>query len=654
MNKIMPDFRPAFSSYPFVYLCSYFCIGLFIAEKWPWNFEALILLSSWLLLGSIIGFTIMRSYILPKQLFLLWVFSLLGYIAHQQQEKNTGWRNWHFHRGKSTFEVKINEFQKGIDWSKAIGEIQWKAQPQSFTTAVCFYIRSKHELNLDDVLRVTTEVIPIENKGNPGEFDLKTYWKTKGIQGMFFIEDRDFKVIRNEPASWLTRIVRKANLLCMNILSSHLKGTELGIAQALILGDKSLLDNEIRSAFSATGAMHILAVSGLHIGLILQLLIFMIQFTANWISRSKAIFLIVIVLWFYALMTGFSPSVIRAVFMFSVLTLTQWTGIQTSSINALFFTAFVIVLLKPMYFFDIGFQLSYLAMLGIFLFYPVIGRAWNPQNKILSYLWEGTAIGFAAQVVTTPLTLYYFHQFPNYFALANLGLMGLSSVVLAVGIFILGLHFIPFIGKLSGIVLFLSLWLMFAFIQWIESWPGALVYGFEIAVFWIPFLFFIASILILGNPAEIYWRINALHFLLILSLISSKRWEHLEEKHVCILNENKCCILYKNGADVICFYNDLNPEKIKFSVQNYLKVFPGKIKYYSIKKRQVHLKNRDTKMNIDWNGKDICLQVNQTRYWIKAKRNQGDHFSKKTIYMPWVSDPNSLKFGAKFIQLSVN
>lgn len=654
MSTVMPDFRPAFSRYPFVYLCGYFCVGIFLAEKWPWNIEALLLLSSWLLLASLIGFTLLHSNILPKHLFLLWVFSLLGYVAHQQQEKNTGWPNWHFHQGKSTFEVKICEFQKGKDWSKAIGEIQWKDRHQWFETPVCLYIRSKNLPKLDDILRVTTQVIPIENKGNPGEFDLKTYWKTKGIQGMFFIEDQDFEVIRNEPASWLTRSVRKANLLCMNILASHLKGTELGIAQALILGDKSLLDNEIRSAFSATGAMHILAVSGLHIGLILQLLIFIIQFTANWISRSKAIFLIVLILWFYALMTGFSPSVIRAVFMFSVLTLTQWTGIQISSINSLFFTAFVIVLLKPMYFFDIGFQLSYLAMLGIFLFYPIIGRSWMPENKLLQYLWEGTAIGFAAQVVTTPLTLYYFHQFPNYFAVANLGLMGLSSVVLAVGIFILGLHFVPLLGKLSGIVLFLSLWFMFAFIQWIESWPGALVYGFEIVLFWIPILFFIATVLLLGNPSELYWRINALHFLVILVLICSKRWENMEEKHVCILHENKCCILYKNKGEILCFYNDVNPEKIKFSVQNYMKVYPGKLRYISIKQRHVHLKNQGTKLNIDWKGKDICLQVNQAHFCIKAKRNHGENATKKTLYMPWVIHPNSLKFGAKFIQLSAN
>jgi len=654
MSHVTPDFRPAFSRYPFVYLCCYFCMGIFLAEKWLWNQDLLLLLSSLLLVSAGISNTYFRFDILPKQLFLLWSFSLLGYLAHHEQEQQSGWSNWHFHRGKSTFEVKITEFQSHSDWSKAIACIHWKDGAKIFDMPVCMYIRAKKLPKLDDVLRVTTQIIRMENKGNPGEFDLKTYWKTKGIEGMCFIEDTDFNILRNEPASWLTQSVRKANQLCMDILASHLKGTELGIAQALILGDKSMLDNEIRSAFSATGAMHILAVSGLHIGLILQLLIFLMQFAAHWISRSKAIFFIVVLLWFYALMTGFSPSVIRAVFMFSVLTLTQWTGIQISSINSLFFTAFVIVLIKPMYFFDIGFQLSYLAMLGIFLFYPIIEKSWTPSNKILAYLWEGTAIGFAAQVVTTPLTLYYFHQFPNYFAVANLGLMGLSSVVLAVGIFILGLHFVPLIGKLSGIFLFLTLWMMFAFIQWIESWPGALVYGFELALYWIPFLFFIAAVLLLGNPSEPYWRINAVHFIVILSLIIWKRWRNIQEDHLCILNENKCCILVKKNQQMYCFYNDDNPDKIKFSVQNYLKIFPGEPRYYSIKHQNVHVDNERFTLHLDWHKKDLLIQLNTHRIAILSEASSKQNSTTKSYYMPWVEHPNSLKFGAKFIHLSSN
>ncbi len=135
------------------------------------------------------------------------------------------------------------------------------------------------------------------------------------------------------------------------------------------------MDQEIRTSFGATGAMHVLAVSGLHIGIIAQVLLFLFQFFSKLISRRNAVIFIVILLWIYALLTGFSPSVVRAVFMFSVLILAQEAGGNYSPINTLFFTAFILLLINPLVIYDIGFQLSYLAMLGIFSLYQSIA-AW--------------------------------------------------------------------------------------------------------------------------------------------------------------------------------------------------------------------------------------------------------------------------------------
>jgi competence protein ComEC len=471
---------------------------------------------------------------------------------------------------------------------------------------------------------------------------------------MFFIESKDYSLLKTIPCSYLTRSIRLAQQLCLNILSKHLSGQELGIAQALILGDKSMLDNEIRSAFTATGSMHILAVSGLHIGLILQLLLALIKLGAKWINRSTAILFVILLLWFYALMTGFSPSVIRAVFMFSVLTWTQWRGLQTSSINSLFFTAFIIVLWKPMYFFDIGFQLSYLAMLGIFLFYPRISSIWKPENNILYYLWEGTAIGFAAQVTTTPLTLFYFHQFPNYFAVANLGLMGLSSIVLGAGIFILVTHKIPLVGKLNGLILLYSVYWMFRLIQWIEAWPGALVYGFEVEIILAPILLFNASILFLGEVHKNYWKVNAFHFLFILAWISHQRFLHASNTHLCLLNENKLTVILKMGERSWCFYDDENPDKIQFSAINHQKLYPSTLHYISIKKKNARFSFQNNQLEIiktDF-GREVRLNGRTWRILYKES-NAMDHMAS-TLFMPWVTHPNSLKNGAKIYEIAQN
>ena len=654
MSTVSPDFRPAFSRYPFVYICLYFSLGILFAEKIPSLIDYYFILLTHVIIISLILQTFDLLKALTKQVILCSICGFLGFLAHTEQQKNTGWEDWHFHKGKTIFQMKVTEIQSGKPWTKGIGEIHWQKGKTSYCTPVRFYVKGKITPKLDQLLEINTEVIPIENKGNPGEFDLKTYWKTKGIYGMFFMESKDFYVLKTVKPSYLTTSIRQAQELCLKILSAHLSGQELGIAQALILGDKSLLDNEIRSAFTATGSMHILAVSGLHIGLILQLLLALIKLGARWIKRSTALLFVILLLWFYALMTGFSPSVIRAVFMFSVLTWTQWKGLQSSSINSLFFTAFIIVLWKPMYLFDIGFQLSYLAMLGIFLFYPKISSIWKPENKILYYLWEGTAIGFAAQVATTPLTLYYFHQFPNYFAIANLGLMGLSSIVLGAGIFILVTHKIPLLGKLNGLILLYSVFWMFRLIQWIESWPGALVYGFELTIILVPILLINASILLLGEIKKHYWTINAVHFLVILAWISHERFLNASSAHLCFLNENKFTLILKVGERSWCFYDAENPDKIQFSATNHQKLYPSNMEMIPIRKKNVQFLFDHRKLEIVKTSFGREIKLNRKTWKVYYKSDQIDQNNPSTIFMPWISHQNSLKNGAKIYEIAQN
>ncbi|MEN9987684.1 MAG: hypothetical protein RLZZ585_723 [Bacteroidota bacterium] len=654
MSNVSPDFRPAFSRYPFVYICLYFSSGILCAEKIPEFKDYLILVLANLTIASLIFQSLDQLRVASKQIILFTICGLIGFLAHYEQQHHTGWEDWHFHKGKTIFHMKVTEIQSGQPWTKGIGEIRWRKGKTSYYTPVRFYAKGKNTPKLDQLLEVSAEIIPIENKGNPGEFDLKTYWKTKGICGMFFMETEDFQVLETVPCSFLTKSIRNAQELCLDILSKHLTGQELGIAQALILGDKSLLDNEIRNAFTATGSMHILAVSGLHIGLILQLILALIKLGARWVNRSTALLFVILLLWFYALMTGFSPSVIRAVFMFSVLTWTQWKGLQTSSINSLFFTAFIIVLWKPMYLFDIGFQLSYLAMLGIFLFYPKISSIYKPESKILYYLWEGTAIGFAAQVATTPLTLYYFHQFPNYFAIANLGLMGLSSIVLGAGIFILVTHKIPLLGKLNGLILLYSVFWMFRLIQWIESWPAALVYGFEIEIILAPILLFNASILFLGDIKKSYWKVNAFHFLFILAWISHQRFLNASSTQLCLLNENKLTVILKLGERSWCFYDDENPDKIQFSAINYQKLYPSNLEFISIRKRNVQFTFNKGNLEIlkTTYGREIKLNKQSWRIYYKEQSALRNNVT--SVFMPWISHPHSLKNGAKIYGIAQN
>jgi competence protein ComEC len=269
-------------------------------------------------------------------------------------------------------------------------------------------------------------------------------------------------------------------------------------------------------------------------------------------------------------------------------------------------------------------------------------------------LWEGTAIGFAAQVTTTPLTLFYFHQFPNYFAVANLGLMGLSSIVLGAGIFILVTHKIPLIGKLNGLILLYSVYWMFRLIQWIETWPGALVYGFELDIILAPLLLFNASILLLGEFKKHYWKFSALNFLLILAWISQQRYQNASNAHMCIFNENKFTLMLKIGERSWCFYDDQHPTKIQFSALNHQKLYPSKLHYISIKKKNARFSFGKHQLEIiktDF-GREVRLNGRTWRILYKES-NAMDHMAS-TLFMPWVTHPNSLKNGAKIYEIAQN
>jgi len=184
---------------------------------------------------------------------------------------------------------------------------------------------------------------------------------------------------------------------------------------------RQFLGKKVKQAYSATGTQHILAVSGLHVGIIYSILLLPLTFfkQEGHALRKSYLFLVLGLIWIYALMTGFSPSVVRAVVMFSLVTLGQMRKRKPSIWNILAFSALLLLVLDPDIQTDLGFQLSYLAVAGIVGLQPILLRMWAPSNRVLDYFWQMATVTLAAQLITSPLTLHYFHTFPTYFLVAN-------------------------------------------------------------------------------------------------------------------------------------------------------------------------------------------------------------------------------------------
>lgn len=248
-----------------------------------------------------------------------------------------------------------------------------------------------------------------------------------------------------------------------------------GFAIAMFIGDRQGLDNELRASFSATGLSHILSISGMHVALFYLFLNSLLGFMGRSLAlRHTRTVIILLALFGYLALTGFSPAVCRSVFMLSVLRLSELFFAQKNTLNILALSALLFLLIDPQLVHDLGFQLSYLAVAGILLLEPVIsatigGRLpWMPRS-----ISGAIAMTLAAQVVTTPLILFHFGQFPAYFLVANLLLLPLVSLATYLGLAALFLCWVPFVGEMLGGVLDTVLFVVAWASEVISALPGA-------------------------------------------------------------------------------------------------------------------------------------------------------------------------------------
>lgn len=656
---------PSFHSSPFTWLFTFYSLGILIQES---GFESKGILGFVLILGLFVFFiyALNRNNKERNPIPLFVIFILFFSLGHVQlaQIKNEFISDPPdaINLEKNTV-LQINEIElKDSIHAKAIGSVLVKNDKNWELTSqkILLYIQGDKakKLNQNDIILCIAKQQTISNSNNPGEFNASNYWKAKGVVNMCFLSDYDILPLQHNHANWLDQKLAQIRKSLSLILEKELDGSNLAIAQALILGDKSLLDQEIRTSFGATGAMHVLAVSGLHIGIIAQVLLFLFQFFSKLISRRNAVFFIVILLWIYALLTGFSPSVVRAVFMFSVLILAQEAGGNYSPINTLFFTAFILLLINPLVIYDIGFQLSYLAMLGIFSLYQSIAAWYTPKNKIMNYLWQGSAIGFAAQAMTIPLTLYYFYQFPNYFALTNLGIMGISTVAMGFGMGIFILHYIPIIGKIASLILSFSLWIMLHFLQWVEHLPGSVEYGFNIPFYLVPILMLFTYLIIATKRSIGLWKFSACIFIVLLGVVSYGRYKQQHTSHLIFFNNNQFVMAVKIKSQIVVIYdhkNDKKTKQIESLISNYSKCYPGKLTFIPLKKENVKVKFGSTVIDVKKENFGRSVLVNNQIYTIVYGKDfkENNLPSKKEIvlFMPWLQHAHSLAGGSKIYKL---
>lgn len=333
-------------------------------------------------------------------------------------------------------------------------------------------------LNYGDMLVVKGSFFEVSVPGNPSEFHYKQYLSRQNIYSHAFVRTSDIKVYDSDPPNLLFKYAYIFQGLALNIIDKNIPDArENGIAKALLLGIKDHLDNEVKRSYSAAGAMHVLAVSGLHVGVIylfLQYLFGPLRATST--GRKVFGFLSILIIWAYATITGLSPSVLRAATMFSIMALSNMQARTGNIYNTLGVAAFILLLFDPHLIYSVGFQLSFAAVFGIVYLQPKLYRLFDFHFWIVDKAWAITCVSIAAQVATFPISAFYFHQFPTYFLISNLVVIPAATVMLLGGILMLIVDFVSSsLGFFIGKILSKFIWLINEAIGLVESLPNSLL-----------------------------------------------------------------------------------------------------------------------------------------------------------------------------------
>ncbi|ASV30656.1 ComEC/Rec2 family competence protein [Maribacter cobaltidurans] len=298
---------------------------------------------------------------------------------------------------------------------------------------------TSNSFQVDDELFIRSKILDIKSPLNPHQFDFRKYMGHFGVYHSVRLTDEN-SFSSPDPSRTLIGHAQQLRSNIIKKLSQEQFGREqLSIIQALLLGERDTISQETYTNYVDAGAVHILAVSGLHIGILLLLIQFLLR-PLNLLPHGRILVLTisVVLLWGFAFLAGLSPSIIRACTMFSFVAYAMYLNRPSNSFNILALSMFFILLaINPNLLFQVGFQMSYAAVFAIVWIYPLLQQWWFPKNKIVRYLWQLLSVSVAAQLGVLPISLFYFHQFPGLFFISNLLIVPFLGLILGMGILII-------------------------------------------------------------------------------------------------------------------------------------------------------------------------------------------------------------------------
>ncbi|MGY3212295.1 ComEC/Rec2 family competence protein [Mucilaginibacter sp. HD30] len=417
-------------------------------------------------------------------------------------------------------------------------------------------------LNYGDVLLIPARYNTVDPPFNPAEFNYKQYLAHQNIYHQVFLYTRQYAVIeRNTGNPIIAYSLQLRKKLVAKFNTRMHDSSAIAVASTMILGYKADLSDDVLQAYANTGTLHVLSVSGAHVAIVFVLLSWALSFL-NKFEHGKFMktFLIITSIWVYALLTGFSPAVNRAALMISLIIVGNNFYRYINPLNLLAVSAFALLLYNPYYITDVGFQLSYLAVGGLIVFQPVLYKTHQFEHKWLDKLWSLCTVSIAAQIITFPLSVYYFHQFPLYFLLSNLFILLPVLAIMYIGLAFLLFSWIPVISDALVYLLEKSVIVMNEGLSFIKHLPYA-----NINKLWISkidyLLIYCAIILLFYFLYNHNKRLLNLSLVLLFVVMISVAWKKIDsqtDSSITFLNLKKQrAIVFINGTQAVVL-SDLN------------------------------------------------------------------------------------------------
>lgn len=331
-------------------------------------------------------------------------------------------------------------------------------------------------LPVDAVIYTKSDLKDIQKPLNPHQFDYSKYLELKQVYSQIYLQHNQFLVLSDQPNTVYGYADLFRTTINKKLIDAGFKDDVLSIINALLLGQRQTIDKSIYNNYVNSGTIHILAVSGLHVGILLLIL--------NFIFRPLLLLkyghvlrpvIIISILWLFAVVAGLSPSVTRAVTMFSVISFAMHLKRPANIYNTLAISAFFILLVKPTFLFEVGFQMSYLAVLGIVSIQPILYKLWQPKYWILDKPWQIFTVTLAAQAGVLPISLFYFHQFPGLFFISNLVVIPFLGLILGLGLFVIVMALVGFLPKSIVEIYSLIIEWLNGFIAWVAQFEDFLL-----------------------------------------------------------------------------------------------------------------------------------------------------------------------------------